>query len=169
MANQAAFVGDWLKTGDQGFFDDDGYLFLVGRSQEIINRDGEKVAPREVDQVLLEIEVSRFFETPTVAEMACHLEALKQVGQAARASSAIVRSPRVDGVLASIAQERLCKLQRVLPGMLFFNILYALRLTSLFDAAVLERSVNVTVRRHEILRMTFAVSTINTCRSLRRS
>jgi acyl-CoA synthetase (AMP-forming)/AMP-acid ligase II len=54
MASQAAFVGDWFKTGDQGFFDDDGYLFLVGRSQDIINRGGEKVAPREVDEVLLE-------------------------------------------------------------------------------------------------------------------
>jgi hypothetical protein len=60
-------------------------------------------------------------------------------------------------VPASIAQERLCKLQRVLPGMPFFNLLYALRLTSPFDAAVLERSVNEIVLRHEILRTTFAV------------
>ena len=42
-ASQAAFVGEWLKTGDLGFFDDDGYLFLVGRSHEIINRGGEKI------------------------------------------------------------------------------------------------------------------------------
>ena len=54
MANQAAFAGDWFKTGDLGFFDDDGYLFLAGRTQEIINRGGEKIAPREVDEVLLE-------------------------------------------------------------------------------------------------------------------
>ena len=53
MATRAAFAGDWFKTGDLGFFDDDGYLFLVGRMREIINRGGEKIAPREVDEVLL--------------------------------------------------------------------------------------------------------------------
>src|SRR5262249_39927343 len=52
-ASQAAFAGAWLKTGDNGFFDDDGYLFLAGRSKEIINRGGEKIAPREVDEALL--------------------------------------------------------------------------------------------------------------------
>ena len=54
MATEAAFAGDWFKTGDLGFFDDDGYLFLVGRMREIINRGGEKIAPQEVDEVLLE-------------------------------------------------------------------------------------------------------------------
>ena len=54
MATEAAFAGDWFKTGDLGFFDDDGYLFLAGRVREIINRGGEKVAPQEVDEVLLE-------------------------------------------------------------------------------------------------------------------
>ena len=53
-ATEAAFAGDWFKTGDLGFFDDDGYLFLTGRIREIINRGGEKVAPQEVDEVLLE-------------------------------------------------------------------------------------------------------------------
>ena len=45
VASQAAFVGDWFKTGDLGFFDEDGYLFLTGRSREIINRGGEKISP----------------------------------------------------------------------------------------------------------------------------
>ena len=53
-ATHAAFAGGWFKTGDLGFFDDDGYLFLVGRSREMINRGGEKITPREVDEVLLE-------------------------------------------------------------------------------------------------------------------
>jgi amino acid adenylation domain-containing protein len=53
-ATKAAFAGDWFKTGDLGSFDDDGYLFLVGRIREMINRGGEKVAPQEVDEVLLE-------------------------------------------------------------------------------------------------------------------
>ena len=54
IATQAAFTEGWFKTGDLGFFDDDGYLFLTGRSREIINRGGEKIAPREVDEVILE-------------------------------------------------------------------------------------------------------------------
>src|SRR5258708_28518498 len=53
-ATAAAFAGDWFKTGDLGFFDDDGYLFLAGRVREIINRGGEKIAPQEVDEVLLQ-------------------------------------------------------------------------------------------------------------------
>src|SRR5439155_17699176 len=43
MATQAAFAGGWFKTGDHGFFEGGGYLFVVGRSREIINRGGEKI------------------------------------------------------------------------------------------------------------------------------
>ena len=53
-ATAAAFHGDWFKTGDLGYFDADGYLFLAGRLREMINRGGEKVAPQEVDEVLLD-------------------------------------------------------------------------------------------------------------------
>jgi acyl-CoA synthetase (AMP-forming)/AMP-acid ligase II len=42
----------WFRTGDQGTFDEDGYLTLTGRLKEIINRGGEKVSPLEVDGVL---------------------------------------------------------------------------------------------------------------------
>jgi acyl-CoA synthetase (AMP-forming)/AMP-acid ligase II len=42
----------WFRTGDQGTFDEDGYLILTGRLKEIINRGGEKVSPLEVDGVL---------------------------------------------------------------------------------------------------------------------
>src|SRR5262249_34677961 len=54
VATKAAFAGEWLKTGDLGYFDDDGYLFLAGRVREIINRGGEKIAPQEVDDVLVQ-------------------------------------------------------------------------------------------------------------------
>ncbi len=57
-ANEAAFFTAegrrWFRTGDLGRFDADGYLTLVGRLKEIINRGGEKVAPLEVDHVLME-------------------------------------------------------------------------------------------------------------------
>jgi oxalate---CoA ligase len=43
----------WLDTGDLGHLDQDGYLFLVGRSDDVINRGGEKIYPREIEDVLL--------------------------------------------------------------------------------------------------------------------
>ncbi len=53
-ANDSAFTDGWFRTGDQGYFDADGYLFLKGRLKEIINRGGEKISPREVDDILME-------------------------------------------------------------------------------------------------------------------
>lgn len=53
-ADAKAFFDGWFRTGDQGYLDEDGYLFLTGRLKEIINRGGEKISPREIDEVLLE-------------------------------------------------------------------------------------------------------------------
>jgi acyl-CoA synthetase (AMP-forming)/AMP-acid ligase II len=53
-ANAKSFTGGWFRTGDQGYLDADGYLSLVGRLKEMINRGGEKIAPREIDDVLLQ-------------------------------------------------------------------------------------------------------------------
>jgi acyl-CoA synthetase (AMP-forming)/AMP-acid ligase II/acetyltransferase-like isoleucine patch superfamily enzyme/acyl carrier protein len=53
-ANEASFTNGWFRTGDQGRFDADGYLFLTGRLKEIINQGGEKIAPSEVDEILLQ-------------------------------------------------------------------------------------------------------------------
>jgi acyl-CoA synthetase (AMP-forming)/AMP-acid ligase II len=55
-ANASSFTDGWFRTGDQGYLDDDSYLFLTGRLKEIINRGGEKISPREVDEVLLQHE-----------------------------------------------------------------------------------------------------------------
>ena len=52
-ANEKSFVNGWFRTGDQGFLDEDGYLTLTGRLKEMINRGGEKIGPREIDEVLL--------------------------------------------------------------------------------------------------------------------
>jgi acyl-CoA synthetase (AMP-forming)/AMP-acid ligase II len=52
-ANQKSFTNGWFRTGDQGFLDADGYLTLTGRIKELINRGGEKIGPREIDEVLL--------------------------------------------------------------------------------------------------------------------
>ncbi|MBA4176387.1 MAG: AMP-dependent synthetase [Leptothrix sp. (in: Bacteria)] len=53
-ANAEAFVDGWFRTGDQGVMDTEGYLSITGRLKEIINRGGEKVSPREIDEILLD-------------------------------------------------------------------------------------------------------------------
>ena len=53
-ANAEAFVDGWFRTGDQGMIDGEGYLHLTGRLKEIINRGGEKLSPREIDEILLD-------------------------------------------------------------------------------------------------------------------
>ncbi|HXP88016.1 MAG TPA: non-ribosomal peptide synthetase [Bryobacteraceae bacterium] len=50
--NQASFRNGWLRTGDLGVLDADGFLFLTGRSKEIINRGGVKISPAEIDEIL---------------------------------------------------------------------------------------------------------------------
>ena len=53
-ANAEAYTNGWFRTGDQGTLTADGYLTLTGRLKEIINRGGEKISPREVDEVLMD-------------------------------------------------------------------------------------------------------------------
>ena len=53
-ANAANFTDGWFRTGDQGVMDESGYLSITGRLKEIINRGGEKISPREVDEVLMD-------------------------------------------------------------------------------------------------------------------
>lgn len=51
--NAASFIDGWFRTGDEGRFDDDGYLYLSGRLKDVINRGGEKISPSEIDAALL--------------------------------------------------------------------------------------------------------------------
>lgn len=53
-ANEEGFTKGWFRTGDQGVIDEDGYISITGRLKEIINRGGEKVSPREVDEILMD-------------------------------------------------------------------------------------------------------------------
>jgi len=62
-ADAKSFVNGWFRTGDEGVLDADGYLRLTGRIKELINRGGEKIAPAEIDEVLL--------THPEVAEAVC--------------------------------------------------------------------------------------------------
>lgn len=62
-ANAESFSNGWFRTGDQGHLDGEGYLTLSGRIKELINRGGEKISPREIDDVLA--------SHPAVAEAVC--------------------------------------------------------------------------------------------------
>jgi oxalate---CoA ligase len=53
-ANAKSFTNGWFRTGDEGRIDDEGYVRIIGRIKEMINRGGEKVSPLEVDVVLME-------------------------------------------------------------------------------------------------------------------
>jgi acyl-CoA synthetase (AMP-forming)/AMP-acid ligase II len=62
-ANAEAFTRGWFRTGDQGQIDAEGYVSLTGRLKEIINRGGEKISPREVDEVIM--------DHPAVQQVVC--------------------------------------------------------------------------------------------------
>src|SRR5262249_37382817 len=79
------------RTGDQGVLDAEGYLTLVGRLKEMINRGGEKISPREIDEVLL--------AHPAVAEAVCfgvpHPKWGEEVAAAVVLREAVTESDRV--------------------------------------------------------------------------
>jgi acyl-CoA synthetase (AMP-forming)/AMP-acid ligase II len=62
-ANAEGFTNGWFRTGDQGVKDSDGYVSLTGRLKEIINRGGEKISPREIDEVIM--------DHPAVSQVVC--------------------------------------------------------------------------------------------------
>jgi len=62
-ANAEGFTHGWFRTGDQGVMDADGYISITGRLKEIINRGGEKISPREIDEILM--------DHPAVAQVVC--------------------------------------------------------------------------------------------------
>lgn len=73
-ATSSALTDDgWLRTGDLGRMDEDGYVFVTGRLKEIIIKGGENIAPREVDEAL--------YSHPDVIEAAAFARACPQYGQ----------------------------------------------------------------------------------------
>jgi len=85
-ANEEAFSSGWFRTGDQGVIDEDGYLTITGRLKEIINRGGEKISPREVDEVLM--------DHPAVAQVVTFAIPHEKLGE--EVGAAVVLSDRAD-------------------------------------------------------------------------
>ena len=88
-ANATSFVDGWFRTGDQGFLDANGYLTLTGRLKEMINRGGEKISPREIDEVLL--------AHPAVAEAVCFGTPHATWGEEVAAAVVLRPSPGIEG------------------------------------------------------------------------
>jgi acyl-CoA synthetase (AMP-forming)/AMP-acid ligase II/thioesterase domain-containing protein len=99
-ANQAAFRDGWFRTGDIGRLDRDGFLFIVGRRKEMINRGGKKIFPQEVDTVLA--------AHPAVAEVASFGVPHRTLGEEV-ASAVVLRSGKevAELELRRFAAERL--------------------------------------------------------------
>jgi len=97
-ANAASFVDGWFRTGDQGYLDADGYLHLVARIKELINRGGEKISPREIDEILL--------AHPAVAEAVCFGVPHATWGEEV-AAAVVVREPVSEEDLLAYCRERL--------------------------------------------------------------
>jgi acyl-CoA synthetase (AMP-forming)/AMP-acid ligase II/acyl carrier protein len=101
----AAFTDGWLRTGDLGYFDGDRFLYLTGRSKEMINRAGEKIAPREIDEVLL--------EHPDVAQAVAFAMPHESLGEEVaaavvrRGDSAVAERDLQDFVAARLADHKI--------------------------------------------------------------
>jgi acyl-CoA synthetase (AMP-forming)/AMP-acid ligase II len=102
-ANAKSFVDGWFRTGDQGFLDAEGYLTLVARIKELINRGGEKISPREIDEVLL--------AHPSVSEAVCFGVPHATWGEEV-AAAVVVRDAVTDSELLAYCRERLADFKR---------------------------------------------------------
>ncbi|MEM8775975.1 MAG: AMP-binding protein [Pseudomonadota bacterium] len=77
-ATRDTFIDDWLRTGDLGRSDADGFIFVTGRLKELIIKGGENIAPREIDEAL--------YEHSDVVEAAAFARPCKQYGERVEAA-----------------------------------------------------------------------------------
>ena len=99
-ANAENFVAGWFRTGDQGVMDEDGYVTITGRLKEIINRGGEKISPREVDDILM--------DHPAVQQVVTFAMPHKSLGEEVAAAVVLREGESADEAdIRSFASERL--------------------------------------------------------------
>ena len=92
----------WFRTGDQGQLDADGYLTITGRLKEIINRGGEKISPREVDEVLM--------DHPAVAQAVTFAVPHGKLGEDVAAAVVLAQDKTAtEQELSGFVQERLAR------------------------------------------------------------
>ena len=110
-ANKTSFTNGWFRTGDQGYFDNDGYLKISGRIKEIINKGGEKISPLEVDNVLM--------DHPSIDQAVCFGYEDKMLGE--NIASAIIIKDGMEcseNEVLNYAEKKLAKFK--IPKKIFF-------------------------------------------------
>lgn len=101
-ATKATFAGQWLRTGDLGRKDADGYLFVTGRLKELIIKGGENIAPREIDEAL--------YAHGDVIEAAAFARPCKTYGERVEAAVRVRDGSGLsDGQLIALCVERVGK------------------------------------------------------------
>ncbi len=86
--NATAWANGWFRTGDQGYLDEAGYLWLTGRLKELINRGGEKISPVEVETALL--------GNPSVAQAVAFAMAHPMLGEEVAAAVVLRDGMKID-------------------------------------------------------------------------
>ncbi len=110
-ANKKSFSNGWFRTGDQGYFDQDGYLKISGRLKEIINKGGEKISPLEVDNILM--------DHPLIEQAVCFGYDDKMLGEEIAAAIIIKKNQNCSEVdIKNYAGEKLAKFK--IPKKIFF-------------------------------------------------
>ena len=101
-ATSEALTDDgWLRTGDLGRMDEDGYFFITGRSKELIIKGGENIAPREIDDAL--------YQHPDVIEAAAFAQPCDQYGQRVEAAVSVASDTVTERELLALCQKTLGK------------------------------------------------------------
>ena len=110
-ANKKSFSNGWFRTGDQGYFDQDGYLKISGRLKEIINKGGEKISPLEVDNILM--------DHPLIEQAVCFGYEDKMLGEEIAAAIIVKEGQNFSEIdVKNYAEEKLVKFK--IPKKIFF-------------------------------------------------
>ena len=110
-ANKNSFTNGWFRTGDQGYFDQNGYLKISGRLKEIINKGGEKISPLEVDNILM--------DHPLIEQAVCFGYEDKMLGEDIAAAIIVKEGKNCSETdVKTYAQEKLAKFK--IPKKIFF-------------------------------------------------
>ncbi|MCP4655201.1 MAG: AMP-binding protein, partial [bacterium] len=142
----AAVLGVDRVGSEDNFFELGGHSLVA---TQVVSRIRETLG--------VELSLPRLFEAPTVAEMAAVVRALRDQQQGVSAPP-MVRISRDREPPLSFAQQRLWFLDQFEPDSTVYNVPHTFRLGGASSPAVLERVVNEVVRRHEVLRTTFAAT-----------